>query len=625
MSIMKMRERHGWGTRGIIYAIIVAFALFGLGSIQTFFAPVAKVATVNGEDITVGEMEVAVERNRRMLLGQGATPEDINEDELRANVLQSLVSRRLLVQGVDALDMTVGESRLDEALLATETFQIDGIFDENQYRLVLASVGYNPVTYKEELRRDQTISQLARTIQNSAIVTDQEALRASSLSRQTRDVAVLTFDPIRFESEVAIQPEETEQYYLDHQSEFFSEETVDLAYVSIDRAAMAAEVTVTEDALLASYNDQKDRFSTPEARRIAHILVATDDRSPEEARVLIEAAQNEINEGKPFADVARERSDDPGSASQGGDLGVAARGIFVPAFEEAAFGLTEVGEISEVVETEFGLHLIRLSEWTPSQVKPFEDVRAEVEKQYRNDQVEDEFVRLVTELDELAFEEPDLSLIADQLSLTVDRIPSVTREDRQGILSNARVRDAMFSPDVLVDRNNSPLIEITSDLSIVLHVENHAPSELLAQEMVADRIEAKLIGERSAALALEKANTALAMLEDGDLTRFVADQFGLEWNVVSKASRYAPGLDAEIRREAFSLPKPGKLEKALGLVVLSDGGAAVISVTNVENGPTASEPNQGQALRQMLSFQRGGLDFAGAEQTLRDEGSVSGG
>ena len=174
-------------------------------------------------------------------------------------------------------------------------------------------------------------------------------------------------------------------------------------------------------------------------------------------------------------------------------------------------------------------------------------------------------------------------------------------------------------------RSNSPLIEITSDLSIVLHVENHAPSELLAQEVVADRIEAKLIGERSAALALEKANTALAMLEDGDLTRFVADQFGLEWNVVSKASRYAPGLAAEIRREAFSLPKPGKLEKALGLVVLSDGGAAVISVTNVENGPTASESNQGQALRQMLSFQRGGLDFAGAEQTLRVEGSVSGG
>lgn len=625
MSIMKMRERHGWGTRGIIYAIIVAFALFGLGSIQTFFAPVAKVATVNGEDITLGEMEVAVERNRRMLLGQGATPEDIDEDELRSNVLQSLVSRRLLVQGVDALDMTVSEARLDQALLETETFQIDGVFDENQYRLVLASVGYNPVTYKEELRRDQTISQLARTLQNSAIVTDQEALRASSLSRQTRDVAVLTFEPLNFESEIVIESDDIDQYYAEHQSEFFSDETIDLAYVSIDRAAMAAKVAVTEEALLAAYREQKDRFSTPEARRLAHILVATDSRSIEEARALIDTARAEIDGGKPFSEVAMERSDDPGSAAQGGDLGIAARGVFVPAFEEAAFGLTEPGEISEVVETEFGLHLIRLTELTASQIKPFEDVRADVEKQYRNEQVEDEFVRLVTELDELAFEEPDLALIAGQLALTVDRIPSVTRDDRQGILSNGRVRDAMFSPDVLIDRNNSPLIEVSPELSVVLHVEDHSPSELLGQETVSDQIIAKLTADRSAAVALEKANAALAMLEDGDLTRYVADQFGLEWKVVSKASRYAPGLDADVRREAFSLPRPEKLEKSLGLVVLEGGGAAVISVTNVENGPTASEPNQGQALRQMLSYQRGGLDFTGAEQTLREEASVSGG
>ena len=625
MSIMKMREGHGWGTRIIIYAIVVAFALFGLGTIPTLFSPTQSVASVNGEDITVGEMEVAVERNRRLLLGQGATPEDIDEDSLRADVLQSLVTRRLLVQGVTSLNMTTSDAEIDAELKATETFQLNGKFDENQYRLVLASVGYNPATYKAELRRDKTISQLARTIEASAIVTELEATRASSLSRQTRDVAVLTFDPVDLEDQISVTGPEVEAYYQDNQSEFFSEESVDLAYVAVDRAAMAAALEVSEDDLRSAYEEQKDRYMTPENRRIAHILVSTDDRTMEEARVIVESIQSQLDAGEAFEAVAQASSDDPGSAAQGGDLGVATRGLFVPSFEEAAFALAETGEISEVVETEFGLHLIKLNELAPSSTKAFEDVQEEVEQQYRNDAVEDEFVTLVTSLDELAFEEPDLAVVVEELGLTIDRIPSAKAEDRQGILANAQVRDAMFSPDVLIDGNNSPLIEISADLSVVVRVERHQPSELLELAKVEDRIEAQLIRQSAEALALENAEQALAMLESGDLTRYVADQFGLAWKVNAKATRFAPGLEAKVRERAFSLPKPVQLEKSLGLVELNEGGAAVISVTNVENGDGSSDLSQGQALQQMLGFQRGRLDFAGAEQTLREEGSISGG
>ena len=622
---MKMREGHGWGTRIIIYAIVVAFALFGLGTIPTLFSPTQSVASVNGEDITVGEMEVAVERNRRLLLGQGATPEDFDEDSLRADVLQSLVTRRLLVQGVTSLNMTTSDAEIDAELKATETFQLNGKFDENQYRLVLASVGYNPATYKAELRRDKTISQLARTIEASAIVTELEAKRASSLSRQTRDVAVLTFDPVDLEDQISVTGPEVEAYYQDNQSEFFSEESVDLAYVAVDRAAMAAALEVSEDDLRSAYEEQKDRYMTPENRRIAHILVSTDDRTIEEARVIVESIQSQLDAGEAFEAVAQASSDDPGSAAQGGDLGVATRGLFVPSFEEAAFALAETGEISEVVETEFGLHLIKLNELAPSSTKAFEDVQEEVEQQYRNDAVEDEFVTLVTSLDELAFEEPDLAVVAEELGLTIDRIPSAKAEDRQGVLANAQVRDAMFSPDVLIDGNNSPLIEISADLSVVVRVERHQPSELLELAKVEDRIEAQLIRQSAEALALENAEQALAMLESGDLTRYVADQFGLAWKVNAKATRFAPGLEAKVRERAFSLPKPVQLEKSLGLVELNEGGAAVISVTNVENGDGSSDLSQGQALQQILGFQRGRLDFAGAEQTLREEGSISGG
>ena len=148
---------------------------------------------------------------------------------------------------------------------------------------------------------------------------------------------------------------------------------------------------------------------------------------------------------------------------------------------------------------------------------------------------------------------------------------------------------------------------------------------MLELAKVEDRIEAQLIRQSAEALALENAEQALAMLESGDLTRYVADQFGLAWKVNAKATRFVPGLEAKVRERAFSLPKPVQLEKSLGLVELNEGGAAVISVTNVENGDGSSDLSQGQALQQMLGFQRGRLDFAGAEQTLREEGSISGG
>ena len=160
MSIMSMRERgQGFGTKVIIGLIIIAFACFGLGSITTFLTPVARVASVNGDDVTASEMEVAVERSRRMLMGQGMTPESLDEDELRANVLQSLITRKLLSQVVNELSLTASDASLDQSLMQTEVFQVSGSFDPNQYRLVLASAGYDPVTYREEIRLDEAVGQ----------------------------------------------------------------------------------------------------------------------------------------------------------------------------------------------------------------------------------------------------------------------------------------------------------------------------------------------------------------------------------------------------------------------------------------------------------------------------------
>jgi len=278
MSIMSMRERgQGFGTKVIIGLIIIAFAFFGLGSITTFLTPVARVASVNGDDVTASEMEVAVERNRRMLMGQGMTPESLDEDELRANVLQSLITRKLLSQVVDELSLTASDASLDQSLMETEVFQVNGSFDANQYRLVLASAGYDPVTYREELRLDEALGQLSEAIQGSSFMTDAEMLRTTSLTRQTRDVTYITFNAQNLETDLTVDPGSVQDYYDDNRDQFFTEEMIDIAYVQLAKADLMSAVDVTSEALQAFYTDRIDLYTQDEQRRIAHILIAVSE------------------------------------------------------------------------------------------------------------------------------------------------------------------------------------------------------------------------------------------------------------------------------------------------------------------------------------------------------------
>ncbi len=421
MSIMSMRERgQGFGTKVIIGLIIIAFAFFGLGSITTFLTPVARVASVNGDDVTASEMEVAVERNRRMLMGQGMTPESLDEDELRANVLQSLITRKLLSQVVDELSLTASDASLDQSLVQTEVFQVNGSFDANQYRLVLASAGYDPVTYREELRLDEALGQLSEAIQGSSFMTDAELLRTTSLSRQTRDVTYITFNARDLETDLEVDPLSVQDYYDDNLDQFFTEETIDVAYVQLAKSDLMDAVDVTPEALQTFYADRIDLYTQDEQRRIAHILIAvSEDQDRDAAMAQIIEIQSELAAGKPFSELAKTFSEDPGSAAAGGDLGIAERGIFVAPFEAAAFELAAAGEISPPIETEFGFHLIQLSELVPAAVTAFDVVAESVEQAYREEAVKEDYIASMSELDEMAFEDSDLEGISDQLGLEI--------------------------------------------------------------------------------------------------------------------------------------------------------------------------------------------------------------
>ena len=540
MSIMSMRERgQGFGTKVIIGLIIIAFAFFGLGSITTFLTPVARVASVNGDDVTASEMEVAVERNRRMLMGQGMTPESLDEDELRANVLQSLITRKLLSQVVDELSLTASDASLDQSLVQTEVFQVNGSFDANQYRLVLASAGYDPVTYREELRLDEALGQLSEAIQGSSFMTDAELLRTTSLSRQTRDVTYITFNARDLETDLEVDPLSVQDYYDDNLDQFFTEETIDVAYVQLAKSDLMDAVDVTPEALQTFYADRIDLYTQDEQRRIAHILIAvSEDQDRDAAMAQIIEIQSELAAGKPFSELAKTFSEDPGSAAAGGDLGIAERGIFVAPFEAAAFELAAAGEISPPIETEFGFHLIQLSELVPAAVTAFDVVAESVEQAYREEAVKEDYIASMSELDEMAFEDSDLEGISDQLGLEIVELRGQNRGSNTGILSNAAVKDALFSPDLMIDGNNSAVIELNDGAAVVVRVTGYAESILKPFEAVTAEIETTLKQIKATGLAQSLALEVVARLQAGEITRAVAEAYGVEWSVKTDMTRY---------------------------------------------------------------------------------------
>jgi peptidyl-prolyl cis-trans isomerase D len=624
MSIQNIRDKSdGAVAKVIVGLIIVVFALFGMGSITTFLSPVAKVATVDGVDVTQQEMEVAVERGRRMMLAQNVTPGDIDEDKLRQDVLQNLINRKLLGVASQAMGLEYGDSLLDEEILNTPAFQVDGVFDSGQFQLVLGGAGYTAVTYRDEMRRDKTFQQLSNGIRATAFLTQPQVQRTSSLAQQTRDVAFLRVDIENMLEDQVVSDDEISAYYASHADEFMTDETVDVSYVELKREDLMAAVDVTEEGLLKFFEETSDLYSEDERRRLAHILVEINDEVSEaQATGLIDEVYQKVMAGGDFAALAKEYSADPGSAEIGGDLGFNAPGTFVDAFEQVAYDLA-LNEMSAPVQTEFGFHLIKVIDIEASKSPEFADVIDQVTLAYRQSQAEDVFVQQSASMSELAFETLDLIEISDVLGLTIESTGPVSRDNAEGILASPQVASAAFSSSVLLDGNNSDLIELDPNHHLVLHLKTYQAQEIKPLETVSSVIRDLLAREMAVALAETQAKDIVKMLEEGSGARYVADQFGLQWTVVGEARRSQSELDPEINEHAFGLPRPAEGNKAVGYTLLDGGDVAIISVTNVQNKKVGDDLQDLNRLGRILASQQGTGEFLEWREGLEERATVT--
>lgn len=382
------------------------------------------------------------------------------------------------------------------------------------------------------------------------------------------------------------------------------------------------QVTVTEDVLQQFFEETSDQYAKDERRRAAHILVLVDDsRSEEAAKERIDELYQEIVDGSDFSEVAAAHSEDPASASAGGDLGFQARGTYVDAFEESVYAL-EVNEMSQPVLTEFGYHIIRLLDKEAPEPAVYSELRETIEREYRRAEAERLFVDASSTLSELAFESPDLFEPSEALSLTIQKTGPVGRNETDGIASFASIVSAAFSTDVLLDGNNSNLLEIDPNHHVVLRVEAHSEETLKPYDDVREEVRQILVDDRAGELAVSRAEGLVSRLKNGDSSTSVAAEYNLSWTETAGATRNQLGVDRQIATSAFQLPRPAIDGRSSGQVVLDNGDVAVVTVTGVTESDQDVGIEELQTLGRVLAVRGGNTTMVDYRQYVEGEASV---
>lgn len=486
----------GWISKSIIGLIVVLFAFTGFDAILGSTSNTNNAAKVNGEEITLNALVEAKNLQRRQLLQQLGKDFDANliDDALLSEAaLKGLISRKLLMQEVDQSGFAFSSAAIDQFILLAPEFQVDGKFNADRFDQVIRQMGYTRLQFRQMIEQEMRAGQLRAGIAATAFVTAQEAQAFASLERQTRDFAMLTIKPDL--NTIKISDDEVKAYYTEHASEFLTAEQVVVEYIELDKSAFFDQVSVDETELKTLY--EAEIANLVEQRRAAHILVeVTAEMSDAQAKAKAQNAIERINAGEDFAVLAKELSDDTGSAQQGGDLGFAATGVYEPAFEEALYAL-EKGQVSAPVRTDYGWHVIKLLDVQETDIPTFASLKDKLTQNLKDQQVEQRFVEAIKDLESIAYESADLQQPASELNLKIKVSEPFGREGLEGLFANRKVLEAAFSPEVLEEGANSAAIELDPETTVVLRVKEHKRPEQIAFAEVSAPIRQQLIAQRA--------------------------------------------------------------------------------------------------------------------------------
>ncbi|MEZ6961237.1 MULTISPECIES: peptidylprolyl isomerase [Aeromonas] len=626
MMLDKLREgAQGKVAKVILGLIILSFALAGVGSYLNGPARTAP-ATVNGTDISAAALENAYRNERARMESQmgeafsqlAANPEYMKQ--FRRGVLDRLIDQALLDSKAHELGLRVSDEQIKQAIVAMPEFAEDGKFNNDRYLQLIRRAGMTPEMFSESLRQDMVRQQLMGALVGTEFTLKGEAEQIDKLYNQTRDLRLVRLAAANYMGDVQVSDNELEQFYKTNSARFMNDEQVKVDYLLLDAANLGKNIKVSEQDAQDYYDQHQDLFQRPERRQVAHILIpfGKDEKAAEkQADELLAKAKS----GEDFAALAKANSSDTFSAKKGGELDWFEKGVMDPAFEQAAFALTKAGDLSGVVKSPFGFHIIKLLAVEPAQTKPFADVKEETIARLQTDKAKEQFFAEQQKMADSSFENPDsLDLTADAMGMKVVSSDYFSQVNAPAPLNDPKVLSVAFSEQLRDDNTNSDVIELSDGKALVLHITGYQPKAAKPLAEVKDQVIAAIKHDKASEVARGKAQSLLEKLKAGDDIKADLAALDLKVETHKGIARFDRQLDQNLVAQVFMLPHPKDGKPSVALVTETNGDRVVVALDKV-NVPAA--PSQMVSLLQgQLGQGRAQADYKSLIEELRKSAKI---
>ena len=607
LSSIKNKTK-GWVAYLIVGLITVPFALFG---INEYFTGASNVIVANIDDDEISKEEFLSEFNpqKRRLQQKLAEKYDTDFDAvLKHSILNQMIDRRLLDQLAESMSHATTTAELNAIIQTNDLFADQGRFSIEKYKQLLRLNGYTPTQYESIKAKELTQNQIKYNLLDSAFILPSQLSRLQQLNDQQRDFSYIQLNANDYTSKVKVDEKSVKDYYDNQKESFFAPEQAKIEFVELSLSEVAKKVSVTDDELFNFYEDEQARFTTEEERQAQHILLE-DEKTAN--KVL-----NLLTQGGDFAALAVEYSQDTGSKDAAGDLGFFTRGVMVGAFEDSAFTMKE-GDLSGLVKSEFGYHIIKLNKIKPGVVKSFESVKSELTELYTQSQAQKDLYNLTEQMANLAYE-ANLEELANQMNL---ELQTTEFFDRQNSKLDTKLVSTTFSDVVFNKGENSQVLELGDDRFVVVNLKDKLSKRQKSFKEVKGEINTHLTSLLAKTFVDNIATQIAKSSEagDSDSVKKLMDKNSLAWVEVGLVKRDSNKAESAIISKVFALPHPDS-SPVYSAQSLNSRSAIVINLSAIkvakDQVPTASLEST------LLGFESNEV-FLNILQTLRNQADIN--
>jgi len=614
----------------LVFAIILSFVGAGYFTSALFLGDPNAVAIVNGESVSRMEFQRAYSSTRQRY-GEAYTQfikTDEQERNFRINVLQNLISRKLTLQSTEAMGMRASDASIRKTIIEIPSLQRDSAFSSELLDQALVNVGMSRTQFKQSLQTDQILGQLTDGITKSEFVLENELSNQYKYLGQKRSGRVLDIKYSIFANNLEISEDEILEYYEANKESYRQEEKVTLDYIELSVDALQKTIEVNDDELTAYYEENMDRYKTEDSKSVSHILIASgEDASADDIeakKVKVNELKSKLDSGEDFASLAKSHSDDEFSAENGGDLGVVEKGAMQDTFDEAVEGLTKVGDISAPIKTDFGFHIIKLTELVEGEIQTIDEVKEQITQTLQNQKAEELFYQRSGILEEKSFEIADsLAEVAESIDVLVKTSVEFSRSSARGIFRNPDVLNAAFSDHVIDAQLNSAPISINDKQVLVIRINKHQPSEIQSLDLVKDKVIANRKLEQSKKLTLEFANNIKARLKANESVDELISQKLLKWTDLDLVERTSASLPYQQLQTFFEINKANENTVAYDSIESAQSYTLFI-LNKVENGKLndADDAVKTQSEQRLSRFYSDAV-YASMIEQLRNDADIT--